>query len=242
MRPAGLPIKYRLDGRDAIGEILFWRGPSIESATVPIFAKYARKARGVLDVGANTGLYSLIACAANPAARVKAWEPVPHLHEKLQANLRENAFESRCEARRAAASDVPGTATLYIPIDSTTMASLHSDHNQERTTSVQVGVETIDSAIPPDFPVDLIKLDVESHEHAALLGMQRTLARFKPIIIFECLPNTPARPIEDLLFGLGYQLSRLLNSGPRRIDRISDSPEFQAEYNYLASHPLSASF
>ncbi len=72
--------------------------------------------------------------------------------------------------------------------------------------------------------------------------MQRTLARFKPIIIFECLPNTPARPIEDLLFGLGYQLSRLLNSGPRRIDRISDSPEFQAEYNYLASHPLSASF
>lgn len=239
MRPGGVSVKYRLGDRDAIGEVLFWRGPKLESATIPVFVKFAKKARGVLDVGANAGLYSIIACAANPHARVKAWEPVPYLYERLRGNLAENGFESRCDARPTAVSDAAGTATLYIPED-TTMASLHADHNSKATT-IQVAIETVDEAVGPDFPVDLIKLDVESHEQAALLGMRATLERCKPAIIFECLPTTPSGPIEELLFEHGYQLFRLLRSGPRRIDRISNSPAYSAEYNFLALHPTGAS-
>jgi FkbM family methyltransferase len=41
----------------------------------------------VLDVGANTGLYSLLAAAAHPDARVTAFEPYVPVAAPLGANL-----------------------------------------------------------------------------------------------------------------------------------------------------------
>jgi FkbM family methyltransferase len=246
VRLAGFPVKYQLREHDYIGEILFWKGPQFESAIIGVFSEYAKDARGVLDIGANTGLYSLLACAANREAKVKAWEPVPYLYNALRANLAANGFDGRCEARCAAASQAAGTATLYVPVASTTMASLRSDHNADKTTAIPVTIETIDEAIGSDFPVDLIKIDVEGHEHEVLLGMRETLASFHPAIVFECLPSTPPGPIEELLFGHGYGLWQLFDSGPRRklrdsaplrIERL-DPSHSEGEYNYLALHPL----
>jgi len=237
VRLAGFPVKYQLGEHDYIGEQLFWKGPQFESAIIGQFSRYAKNARGILDIGANTGLYSLLACAANREAKVKAWEPVPYLYNALQANLSANGFDGRCEARCAAASQVAGTATLYVPVASTTMASLRSDHNADTTTAIPVTIETIDEAIGLDFPVDLVKIDVEGHEHEVLLGMRHTLACFHPAIVFECLPSTAPEPIEELLLGQGYELWKLLDSAPRRVERL-DPLHSEGEYNYLAFHPL----
>ena len=161
MRPCGLSLKYELGSQDAVSASL-WCGPrNFEPEMIPAFVGFARNARGVLDIGANTGLYSMLACAANRESRVMAWEPVPYLFKKMTANIALNGFSEQCDLRPNALSDNNGHATLYVPVD-TTMASLNPAHGNHATKPIDVMVETADDAIPKDFPVDLIKLDVES--------------------------------------------------------------------------------
>lgn len=148
MKPCGYPVKYELGPNDAVGNVLLWCGPrSFEPVTLPHFAQLASTARGILDIGANTGLYSLVACAANPHARVVAWEPVPYLHAKLSANIGLNRFTGRCDLRQAALADKKGILPLYVPLD-TPMASLNPAHGNHATAPIEVSVETVDEVIP----------------------------------------------------------------------------------------------
>ena len=62
-------------------------------------------------------------------------------------------------------------------------------------------------------PVDLIKLDVEGHEPAALEGMRRLIARSHPVIVSECneyllesCSNTSGRDYIALLNSYGYDV------------------------------------
>ncbi|MCU1336618.1 MAG: hypothetical protein JWO19_2199 [Bryobacterales bacterium] len=234
IRPCGLSLKYELGPRDAVGNVLLWCGPrNFETGTLSVFAKLAQKARGVLDMGANTGIYAMMACAANSKTRVIAWEPVPYLFRKLEANIALNGFTHRCDLRPNALSDTVGRSTLYVPVDST-MASLNPAHLNNETARIDVIVETADSAIPPDFPVDLIKLDVESYEYQVLCGMRGILARHRPALVFECLTTTPAEPIERLLSDLGYSLQQLTRSGPIDLAHIVQTQPVVA-HNYLAT-------
>ena len=59
--------------------------------------------------------------------------------------------------------------------------------------------------------VDLIKIDVEGCELDVLKGATETLARFKPVIFFECNPRafrsagTNFKMIKDVLQKIGYE-------------------------------------
>ena len=234
MRPCGYTVKYELGPNDAVGNVLLWCGPkNFEPVTLPVFAEHAKTARGILDIGANTGLYTLLACAANPRTRVIAWEPVPYLHSKLVTNVAHNGFVERCDLRQSALADEKGILPLYVPAD-TTMASLNSAHGNHSTTPINVTVETVDETVPEDFPLDLIKLDVETYEFQVLCGMRKSLARHRPKLIFECLPTSEPEPIERLLVNdLGYRLFRLTERGQIPVSSIR-SGESHSDHNYLA--------
>jgi hypothetical protein len=89
----GVSASYELGPRDANGEILYWVGlKRFEPGTVPLFIELAKNSRGTLDIGSNTGLFALLACAANPRTKVVAWEPVPYLAAKLRAKYRIERF------------------------------------------------------------------------------------------------------------------------------------------------------
>lgn len=49
-----------------------------------------------------------------------------------------------------------------------------------------VKVTRIDDVIPADQRIDLVKLDIEGHELAALKGARATIERNRPLILFEC--------------------------------------------------------
>ena len=91
---AGLrgPIRFAFTSggeRDTIAALVHANGlASYESPTPAIFAGLVGEAEGVvLDIGANTGIYTLLAAAASPAVRVCAFEPVAAPRELLRANL-----------------------------------------------------------------------------------------------------------------------------------------------------------
>lgn len=62
-----------------------WKG--FEQPLPNLFAACARDAGTVLDVGANSGLYTLIACAASSTVSVHAFEPLPQAIAGCEATL-----------------------------------------------------------------------------------------------------------------------------------------------------------
>jgi len=235
--PDGRSFLYSATPNDVIARALYWRGlKDWESETIPVFYKMAQSAQIVLDIGANTGFYTLLACTANPNARVIAFEPVPRVYEKLMEHIRINHFDDRCEAHRMAVSNFVGTAQMHIPFgDLPTSASLNTDGFRGFSgTLVEVPVTTVD-AVMGDKPVDLAKIDVEGFEPQVLEGMRMTLRRFRPALFIECLPDGPYREVEEILKNLGYQIYLLSHNGPIQVEQVT--PRRMYHENFLFIHP-----
>ncbi len=214
--PDGKSFRFIADDYP-IGRALFWTGISgWEAETTPTFLRLAQRARLFLDIGANTGVYSLLACAANPEVTVIAFEPTPDTHRQLVANIEVNGWRDRCAARKEAVSNFSGSAKLHVPAGrAPSSASLHpGGFRQMRGDELEVPVTTIDSLVSGGQPVDLVKIDVEGLEDKVLEGMQGVLARSLPDIIVECNQDGPFRAVEALLAGFGYKFFHLQTQGP----------------------------
>ena len=126
-----------------------------------------------LDIGANVGLYSLVALS-NPRARwVQAFEPDPSTLPFLKANLRA-ADSTRFAVTAAALSDHPGTASLVRSSEHSGISTLRKTNLKEELFDDAVTVELRDFhyldanvTIPSGCDV-VVKLDVEGHEQNVL--------------------------------------------------------------------------
>jgi FkbM family methyltransferase len=162
-----------------------------------VFLAECRHATGhVLDVGANTGIYSLLAVLGNPALRAAAFEPVPYIAEILRANIDLNKVSSRVSVEPVAVGSQTGTALLYLPLLESagvinTSGTLSADFNASNATSFEVSVVPLDAWwTKNDRPkVSILKVDVESRELDVLLGAQDLIANEQPIVFCELLPK-----------------------------------------------------
>jgi len=141
-----------------------------------------------LDIGANFGLYSLVASQlVGNDGRVLAVEPNPvaavYLKRNIQLNLARNVlvFEK-------ALSDVAERKALWIhELDPFGSSSL--SRSRMSSSAVEVETTTLD-ALCCDLPrLDLIKIDVEGWETKVLRGGVQTLRRWSPMLIFEVSPK-----------------------------------------------------
>jgi FkbM family methyltransferase len=120
-----------------------------------------------LDIGANQGLFSLIA-ANNPQCRqIVALEPVPATYRKLAANLALAGIGERVVAIAAALSYRAGPGSIIVNPVHSGQASLEP-HMQERAACHPVAIELItmaelDPCLPRHLPI-FVKVDVEGHE------------------------------------------------------------------------------
>src|SRR6185437_2969670 len=72
---------------------LYWNGIhgcDHEAECMVPWLHLARSARGVLDIGANTGFYALAAACVAPEAEVHAFEPVARIAGMLRLNCEAN--------------------------------------------------------------------------------------------------------------------------------------------------------
>jgi FkbM family methyltransferase len=179
-----------------------------ETPTPAVIAALARGAPGaVLDVGANTGLFSLLAAAAATAAgdapgtEIHAFEPLMHIRQALLANVEENPrLAPGIRVHGVALSDRTGAAAFYETINDrgllTTSSSLEASHVR------MIGGECHRREVPTvrlddwsgenlgGLRIKLMKIDVEAHEPAVLAGGMRTIAAHRPMIVLEVLPGS----------------------------------------------------
>ena len=124
-----------------------------------------------VDVGANAGSYTLLACAAR-GARGIAFEPVPATYQRLLDNLRLNQLGERVAALNMGAGATDGELAFTAGEDTMNHALAAGE---TAAASVTVPVMRVDTALRAMVPA-LLKIDVEGFEQPVLEGAQATLA------------------------------------------------------------------
>lgn len=178
---------------DMVAYCYFYFGAdAYEPLSVYLFSQIARSSLRVLDVGAFTGLFGLIAASANPVADVVCFEPIPQTAKRAEINAALNRT-TNLSVSQTAISGIQGRAvlTLYGANLGTTGASLRAKDRHD-IGQIDVAVDTIDHFTQlrwAENTVDLIKLDTEGDEVNALAGAEATLGRSHPIVISEVLSD-----------------------------------------------------
>ena len=158
----------------------------------------------VIDIGANVGYYTLIACShVGDAGRVIAFEPDPENFSFLEQTVSANSF-TNVSLECLGISDQTGAAELFLSSDN------KGDHRiyrfSPRQEAVTISLVTLDSYIKAHAvqSIDLIKMDIQGAEGKALQGMQETLKAQKTLtLITEFWPQGLKIAGSDPLWFLG---------------------------------------
>lgn len=193
-----LPIRVRtpnhgllwLRSGDYISRRLAQRRPYEPEVTEDL-ERLLRPRMHVIDVGAHFGTHTrTMSRLVGAEGLVLALEPDPRNFKILEANVRTQA---NTLALQIAAGDIPRRDMLLgYHQENSGLSSfgppriLKGDWVPFPTHRNLVLSVPLDRIIPDCYrPVHLIKLDVESHEIPALLGMARILAEDRPHLIVE---------------------------------------------------------
>lgn len=215
----------RLDLSHWADRAAFFLGRWYDLPTQLFALDFIRRGDTVVDVGANRGMFALIAQhAAGDGGRVICFEPNPVPADVLHQAVTSNGI-TNVTLHRAGLSDTETELTLSIPrINSGEATFGHSAYAGEAVYTVQAPVLRGDDVLADTQP-RLIKIDVEGFEYRVLRGLENTLRRCRPVVLTEVVPGHLQRcaasveTLEALMTGLGYRGFRL---GHRRQGRRFD--------------------
>jgi FkbM family methyltransferase len=123
-----------------------------------------------VDVGANVGSYTILACAAI-GARGCSIEPVPATFQRLVENVRLNHLEDRVQCFNLGVSSEAGFLQFSSDMD---VGNRALADGEQRAGGIRVPVQSLDSLLEGRAP-NLIKIDVEGYETRVLAGAVCTL-------------------------------------------------------------------
>ena len=215
---------------------IFWAGiiGGWEKESLNLWIQLCKDSNNIIDVGANTGVYSLIAKSINPNAKVIALEPVERVYKKLLMNTTLNNYDITCLP--LAASNKDGEAIIFdIPnAEHTYSVTVNKNMYDPGTPIKTVNIRTIkldtlveEQGLPK---IDLIKIDVETHEAEVIEGYLKYISIYKPTILIEILTDEVGQKVEEMISNLNYLYFNIdENNGIRKVDKILKSDY----YNYL---------
>jgi FkbM family methyltransferase len=160
------------------------------------------------DIGANVGFFSVLgARQVAPSGGAYAFEPFLENVRVLRRNVELNGFEN-VEVRPIAVGERPGHAYLS-PGKEQTQGRISDDDGTDGSKRIAVEVTTVDEEVHAGriAPPDVIKIDIEGAEVAAIRGMLATLREHRPVLICEL--HGTNKPVAELLRAIGYRLSVL---------------------------------
>lgn len=195
-------------------------------------ARFLKPGDVVIDVGADIGLYSLLAASRTGSGRVIALEPHPVAAGRLRENAALNLL-SNVEVRAEAAGAEPGTAQLTANLD--TMNHIVTD--SQASGAITVPVLTLDSLVGSGEQVALVKLDAEGFEAAVLAGASRLL-NDRAVIAWVVEVNglggrygSNDRTVLERFERFGYRPYRYV--ADRNLLETADRPTGEAEWNLI---------
>jgi FkbM family methyltransferase len=203
---ADLPLSHAHLGSLAFG--------NLETSVQEAMLRHLAPGDVFYDIGANLGFFSLLgARLVDGDGRVCAFEPAPANAAAIRRNVELNGL-TNVEVLEHAVSERGGIGQLQVVEDQSwsKLAEYGPHPNTESVLNVElVSIDDLvrEARVPPP---DMVKLDVEGAEIAALRGMRDTVAAHRPAIICE-LHDTHG-PFLELMRSWGYRVINVEGAGP----------------------------
>jgi FkbM family methyltransferase len=203
-------------------------GSYAEPATLAFWMACARRAGPediLIDVGAFTGLFTLLGVKASTIGKVIAFEPSAVTYGRLVRNIHLNGAASRVIPCNLAAAEVEKTARfphrwgIYAMCSGESFLTDQADHTQpafcvplDVLLDPLADAPYLSSQAQPVWPyrrVAAIKIDVERSEPQVLAGAQGLIAAYRPVIIAEVIDDAATRAMTAFAAGIGYQIAHI---------------------------------
>ncbi|KAJ7559982.1 hypothetical protein O6H91_04G109700 [Diphasiastrum complanatum] len=187
----------------------------------------------VVDVGANVGMAAFAAAAMD--VRVIAFEPVLENVLRVCDGLYLNRASQLVKVYHTAVSDVPGNITLHkvmgrLDNSAVSASGAKLAFQSNKVIPFTVSTVTLDSVIPDNLAVSLLKVDVQGWELHVLKGATKLLSRpaaRAPYLIYEenerllQESNSTSQQILSFLHIVGYSFCKNIG-GDRHCSKEPD--------------------
>ncbi|MBK7297772.1 MAG: FkbM family methyltransferase [Flavobacteriales bacterium] len=174
-----------------------------------------------------------------PNALIVAVEPVERIYRKLKTNVELN--KNRIKPLLAIVSDHTGKATIYDQPYQEHVYSISAEQDWNTYNSNLIPVE-LDSFTVTDIlkhfdqrSVDLLKIDVETHEPAVLRGFADLIRKDRPSMLIEILNEKVASEVSEIISGIDYVYFNIddVTWPPRQVTSLAKSEHL----NFLICKP-----
>lgn len=170
---------------------VFIRDNGKEHLTTELFKQAVKKGYTVVDIGANIGYFTLLgARLVGKEGKVYAFEPEPNNYEMILKNVTLNGY-SNVVATQKAVSDVARKVKLYLSKTDVGAHTLREQHAHPQFDQgqfgdfVEVDAITLDKFFEDkEKSINVVKMDCEGSEMAALLGMDKIIKVNKNLKMF----------------------------------------------------------
>jgi FkbM family methyltransferase len=217
----GERLLIEVDLSSAAGRDIYYHG-SYDLGIARFCERFLKPGMHVVDAGANVGEFSLRAARrVGTGGRVLAIEASPDTAVHLERNVALNRLD-QVRVVRAAVCEDESERSLYLGGGPDSGSSSLSQPHDYAGKELRVPGVTLDRLVESELAgrVDLIKLDVEGAEMAALEGAQGLLTcADRPVVIVEYHSDVARRSgwsladLRSFLESRGYRLQLLCDSG-----------------------------
>lgn len=184
----GIFVFYNTEwGNSVLGDdqSLDFRATYPESKVEMLLFRLLKDGMRYFDIGANNGyFFSLKIAKKYPNCRVWAFEP----NERILVHLKKNIVKNHAEnvtVVPVALSDQSGTAApMAIGLGASAFI-VNEGLGKHEISNVEC--DTLDNFVSNNSvkAIDIMKVDIEGGEYRFLMGAQKILSKFQPIIIME---------------------------------------------------------
>lgn len=226
-------ILMKLSVNDWVQNNLFVYG-YYEKNETDYWLQRCKKAKIIIDVGANVGYYSLIASKniQQNKGTIYAFEPVDKTFARLNENILLNKIECIISYKKAISNE---NSSIKINVGNDQnwgMSSINTNEHLSNENEI-VKSETLDSFCKSTniSQIDLIKIDVEGAEFNVLRGMQKIIEAYKPEIMIEVSDqhlnkqNVCSHDVFNFLWKEGYKSYRIIKNGELQLINEAKSYE-----------------
>jgi FkbM family methyltransferase len=239
---AGRPAVSLCVDLDAGDEVAPWllEHDWIDEPVQRAFLDWVQPGGRVIDLGSHLGVFSLPAAALG--AEVLAIDASPRHVTQVSLAAARNGFGDRYHAVWGACTDADHPVAFFE--DSIHGHVLTEEDSHELGRRLDVPSRRVDDLLDELGweHVDVVKLDIEGGELAALRGMSRLFARgCRPVLVFECngmmlpLYGGSTYALREAICQLGYELMAIDHLRPGLlVTATAESVQPEAVTDYLA--------
>lgn len=204
-------------------------GDRYELDTTRLFELLLKPGDVMLDIGAHVGYYTLLAAKlVGASGKVYAFEPEPENYATLLRNIELNKLDNVVAVRKAISNRNTPCQFFLSQLDNGNHSLVHLGLPEKGTISVET--TTLDQFLEEvGWPrIDIIKMDIEGSELAALEGMEKFFARAQQIrLVIEFCPwilkTLKVEPIHflDYLAAAGFKIHVINRNGTVPVEQVN---------------------